>query len=113
MMNGELSSRPDTAVRRRRLALGVGVALAGHVPASGLWLYTMYTFVFYTTPDSVFMVTLVVVVLQACHFGFCFGTAHAVHRGRLRDFGIGLLIGWSAGPVALVAGTILIGAMAS
>ena len=106
-MNGEL------VPRRRGLALGVGVALAGHVPASGLWLYTMYTFVFYATPDSVFMVTLAVVVLQACHFGFCFGTAYAVHRGRFRDFGIGLLIGWSAGPIALVGGTILIGALAS
>lgn len=100
-------ARP-TSIRRGRLGAGIGIAVAGHVPASGLWLLSLYTFVRYATPDSPFAVDCLVILLQLALFAGCVvAGVRLIYRGD-RSLGLGLLIGWAAGIVALIVGTILI-----
>lgn len=91
---------------------GVLVALGGHVPSSGLWLYTTFTFTFYATPDSVFMVACLVGILYVLLFVGCVVGGVLLLRGPSRDFGSGLLIGWVGGYVALLLGVCLIALLA-
>ncbi|WP_446217989.1 hypothetical protein [Micromonospora sp. IBHARD004] len=104
----ELPRRPPSA-RRGRIAAGIGIAVAGHVPASGLWLYSFYTFVYSASPDSLFMVDCLVILLQLALFACCAVPGGVLVLNGDRGLGLGLLIGWVAGVIALVVGTILIG----
>jgi hypothetical protein len=100
-------------VRPWRIAGGVCIALAGHVPASGLWLVSLYTFVVYSTPDSPFLVDCCVILMQIVLFIGCVVTGVVLIRRGERGIGPGLLIGWAVGIVGLVVGTLLVGAVAT
>lgn len=95
-------------IRPGRIAAGIGIALAGHVPASGLWLLSFYTFVYYATPDSLFFADCCVICLQLALFTGCIVPGVRLIRRGERGIGPGLLIGWAAGILGLVVGTILI-----
>ncbi len=92
----------------RPVAAGVTIAVAGHVPSSGLLLWSMFTFTFYATPDTVFMVVCMVAVLHLVLCVLCVGVGYPLYRGRHRDFGLGLLAGWACGWIALVSGVVWI-----
>ncbi|MFE9688644.1 hypothetical protein [Micromonospora sp. NPDC005806] len=102
-----LPPRPPSA-KRGRIAAGIGIALAGHLPASGLWLLSFYTFVYYASPDSLFMVDCLVILLQLALFACCAVTGSVLVRRGDRGLGLGLLVGWVTGIVALVLATALI-----
>lgn len=95
-------------MRRGRLAAGLVVALACHVPATGLWLFSFYMFIYHASPDSLFMVGYLVVLLQLALFAGCVLTGGWLVFHGDRSLGLGLLIGWTAGIITLVVGTILI-----
>ncbi|WP_446211506.1 hypothetical protein [Micromonospora sp. IBSANI012] len=95
-------------VRPGRFAAGIGIALAGHLPASGLWLFSYYTFVHYASPDSLFMVDCLVVLLQLALFACCAVPGSVLVLRGDRGLGLGLLFGWVTGIIALVVGTALI-----
>jgi hypothetical protein len=101
-----------TSNRRWGIAVGAGIALAGHVPASGVWLYTLYTATFDGPPDTVFLAVCLLVVLQLMLFP-CVPAGLSLYRSQHRDVGLGLLAGWGAGIVALVTGTGLLFLVAS
>jgi hypothetical protein len=59
-----------------------------------------------------FFVDCSVILVELALFVFCaLGGGFLVLRGD-RGFGVGLLIGWAAGILAIVAGTVLVGNMA-
>jgi len=99
-------------IRRWRVAGGVCIALTGHVPASGLWLVSLYTFVVYSTPDSPFFVDCCVILMQIVLFIGCVVPGVVLIRRGERGIGPGLIIGWAAGIVGLVVGTLVVGAVA-
>jgi hypothetical protein len=90
------------------VAGGVGIALAGHVLASGPWLFSLYTFVYYGTPDSLLLVDVVVLLLQLALFAGCLVVGIWLVVRRERGIGVGLLVGWAVGVVGLVLGTMAI-----
>ncbi|MBM0230279.1 MULTISPECIES: hypothetical protein [Micromonospora] len=95
-------------IRRGRVSAGIGIAVVGHLPASGLWLVSCYTFIYHATPDSLFMVDCLVILFQLALFAGCvLAGGWLVLRGD-RGVGLGPLIGWAVGAIALVVGTILI-----
>jgi hypothetical protein len=117
-VSSELQPTPHSSTQlgwrlRPGVAAGVVIALAGHLPASGLWLHNLYTFTFYAQPDSVFMVACLVAVLQLMLFLSCVPVGLSLYRTRHRDVGLGLLAGWGAGIFGLLAGTCLIAVMAA
>ncbi|MEU4477081.1 hypothetical protein AB0F68_03285 [Micromonospora sp. NPDC023966] len=95
-------------VRPGHIAAGIGIALAGHLPASGLWLSSYYTFVHDASPDSLFMVDCLVVLLQLAMFASCAVPGSVLVLRGDRGLGLGLLFGWVTGIIALVVGTALI-----
>lgn len=103
----ELPAR-SASVRRGRIAAGIAIAVAGHVPASGLWLFSFYTFVYHASPDSLFLVDCLVILLQLALFACCAVTGGVLVLRGDRGLGLGLLSGWVAGIVALAVGTVLI-----
>ncbi|MGW3603296.1 hypothetical protein [Micromonospora sp. NPDC005161] len=103
----ELPPRSPSA-KRGRISAGIGIALAGHLPASGLWLLSFYTFVYNASPDSLFMVDCLVILLQLALFACCAVTGSVMVIRGDRGLGLGLLIGWVTGIIVLVAGTALI-----
>lgn len=103
----EPPARP-ASVRPGRIAAGIGIALAGHLPATGLWLFSYYTFVYYASPDSLFMVGCLVILLQLALFASCAVPGSVLVLRGDRGLGLGLLIGWITGIIALVVGTALI-----
>jgi hypothetical protein len=99
--------RPPSA-KRWRIAAGIGIALAGHLPASGLWLLSFYAFVYDASPDSLFMVGCLVILLQMALFAGCAVTGSVMVIRGDRGIGVGMLVGWVTGIIALVLGTALI-----
>jgi hypothetical protein len=73
-----------------------------------LWLFSLYTFAYDATPDSLFVVDLLVVLLQLALFAGCVISGCWLLLRRDRGLGLGVLVGWAVGIIGLVLGTMLI-----
>ncbi|MFB9237869.1 hypothetical protein ACFFWC_20285 [Plantactinospora siamensis] len=91
-----------------QMAGGAAIPLVGQALAGGGWLYSMYTFIHYATPDSLFMVNLLTIALELVLFLGCAVTGGVLVLQGNRGVGLGLLLGWPAGIAALcLAGALI------
>jgi hypothetical protein len=105
-------SPPAASIRPWHLATGIAIALAGHAPASGLWLVSFFTFIFYPGADSMSAADCCVLVMQPVLFIGCVVPGVRLVRRGDRGIGLGLLSGWATGIFVLVGATGLITAFA-
>nr|GID85090.1 hypothetical protein Ade03nite_40140 [Actinoplanes derwentensis] len=94
-------------------AIGIAVAMAGHVAAATPWLCTAYTFSRYAAPDSVFMVTLLTGALELLLFGVCMALGYGLRRNS-PNLARGVIAGWLGGLLAIpCGGTVVVGFLAT
>lgn len=97
----------DSMVRRRPvqagwLVGGIAIAAAAQVVAGSPWFLTVDGFIRYrAAPDSLAITLCVTAVLQVFSFAACVGVGLGLMR-RNRSVGVGLVIGWAGGCVALL-----------
>ena len=104
------SSEPQA---RKHAATGVAIAVAGHVFAASLWLYTVFGSVRYAPPDSVFMVTLLTAALELLLFVACMALGFSIRRTH-PHLAKGVLYGWLVGLIAIpCGGTMAVGLLTS
>jgi len=99
--------------RTWHVVVAIGIGIACQLPAGYEWLGSNYEFVRTGSPDSLFLVVLVTLLLEipavlalGAGIPLCFVR-------RARGFGYGLLIGVLIGILGLVAGTFLVGFIAA
>ncbi|MDI6106007.1 hypothetical protein QLQ12_46325 [Actinoplanes sp. NEAU-A12] len=96
------------------VAAGIVGAFTGHIVAACPWLYTAFAFTVHAGPDSIFMVVCLTGALELMLFVVCMALGVGLLHSRGRHVGIGLLIGWFAGVIAVLGGgTALIGLLAA
>ena len=97
-----------------RVAAGIVGACAGHIVVGCPWFYTFFTFTVHATPDSVFMLVCLMGALELVLFVVCMTLGVGLLHSRGRYVGVGLLIGWFAGVIAVLGGgPALIGVLAA
>ena len=109
---------PPAPVRRPfrtwHMVVAIGIGIACQLPAGYQWLGSIYEFVRTGSPDSLFLVALVTLMLEIPAVLALVGAGIPLCLvRRARGFGYGLLVGVLIGILGLVAGTFLVGFIAA
>jgi hypothetical protein len=91
-----------------RVIVGVLLAVAGQAPVGGLWLGAFYSFITTATPDSLFLVDLLVMFGELVLIVGCVGGGYWLAINRDRGLGTGLVLGWVIGVTAIAVGLVLL-----
>jgi hypothetical protein len=91
-----------------RVIGGVILAVAGQALVGGLLLGALHAFSTSATPDSLFLVDLLVMLGELVLIVGCVGGGCWLAITRDRGFGGGLILGWVIGVTAVAAGLALL-----
>jgi hypothetical protein len=99
------SMAPQIPLKPGWLVLGIAIAFAGHLFVAG----GSFALLAYGTTDPPLFGGIYAVLLEVMSFGGCVGGGSRL-MDRNRGLGLGLIIGWLVGLVALVIAVLLVAA---